>query len=114
MAVRREQIPRVGLPHLAPSPSVARMAHIRFRTTAIPAAAGQDLLTQLLDAGVEVSYLCMAGSCGTCAVRVLAGGEHLEPITATERLRLRSGDGTRRLACQAVCRASGDVVIDQP
>jgi ferredoxin len=90
------------------------MPTVTFRDTVVEAAAGEDVLSLLLDGDADINYLCMSGSCGTCCVRVLAGGEHLEPISAMETHRLRVHDGTRRLACQAVCRGSGDIVVAQP
>jgi len=77
-----------------------------------PAQADRDLLSQLLDAGCEIKYLCMAGSCGTCRVQVLSGGEHLAARTAAEELRLPA-DPQLRLACQAMVLASGDVRVVQ-
>jgi ferredoxin len=90
------------------------MATIRFRDLLVEAEAGRDLLSSLLDAGANMNYICMSGSCGTCAVRVLAGGEHLEPLTPAERSRLLVHDGSRRLSCQAALRGTGDVVVEQP
>jgi ferredoxin len=90
------------------------MATIRFRDVIAQAQPGHDLLSQLLDAGADLNYICMSGSCGTCAVRVLAGAEHLEPLGPAERIRLLVHDGSRRLSCQAVVRGSGDVVVEQP
>jgi len=78
-----------------------------------PAEADRDLLSQLLDAGCEIEYLCMAGSCGTCRVRVLDGAQHLGPRTASEDVRLPD-DPQLRLSCQAVVLGSGDVRVMQP
>lgn len=90
------------------------MATLTYRKITCPIIPGRDILSQLLDAGAEISYICMAGSCGTCAVGVVAGGEHLEPMTQAERSRMLVRDGSRRLACQAVCLGSGDVIVRQP
>ncbi len=90
------------------------MAQIRFRRITAEAVAGRDLLSQLLDAGASMSYICMSGSCGTCAVRILGGGEHLEPLSHAERIKLLVHDGSRRLSCQAVVRGTGDVIVEQP
>jgi ferredoxin len=86
---------------------------IVFRGRRYPALAGQDILGQLLEGGSDILYLCMGGSCGTCEVRVLSGGEHLEPANEAELEHFAGAAGAKRLACQAYCRATGDVVIEQ-
>ncbi len=88
------------------------MAEVVFGAVRAPAIAERDVLSLLLDEGADIAYLCMAGSCGTCRVRVCAGGEHLAPMSDAERYMLRADDG-QRLACQAVVTGSGDVVVDQ-
>jgi ferredoxin len=88
-------------------------ARISYGKRSCPAEADRDLLSQLLDAGGEITYLCMAGSCGTCRVRVLAGGEHLAPRSAAEDQRLPA-DPELRLACQAMVLGTGDVRVVQP
>ncbi len=89
------------------------MAVIRFGKQTIEAEPGRDLLGQLLDAGAPIAYICMSGSCGTCAVKVLAGSEHLSPMTQAERLHLPKSTGCDRLACQAESLGTGDVDVDQ-
>jgi ferredoxin len=86
---------------------------IVFRGERFPARAGQDVLSLLLEGQADIMYLCMAGSCGTCRVRVLAGSEHLEPMDAAERTHFPTSQGEVRLACQARCRGGGDVVVEQ-
>jgi ferredoxin len=86
---------------------------ISYGKMRIPIDTDRDLLTQLLDAGAEISYICMAGSCGTCRVLVHAGAEHLEEMNAAELARLKIKDGSMRLACQTMCRGTGDVVVSQ-
>jgi ferredoxin len=86
------------------------MGVIRYAGQAIPAEAGKDLLMTLLDAGADVQYLCMSGSCGTCRVRITAGGDQLEPLTRAETYHRCSGRD--RLACQAIQRG-GDVGVEQ-
>lgn len=90
------------------------MPTLTFRKTTVDAEAGRDVLSLLLDAGAPIQYLCMGGSCGTCRVRVLAGGEHLAPVDDAERHHLRDRAGDHRLACQAICLGSGDVTVAQP
>ena len=88
------------------------MAQVRFGDVAAEADAGRDVLAVLLDAGAPIAYLCMAGTCGTCRVRVRAGAEHLEPPDRAER-RMLHGRTDERLACQAILTGGGDVVVDQ-
>ncbi len=85
------------------------MAQILYQGQVIAQRPQIDLLGQILEAGGDVPYICMAGSCGTCRVRITAGGEHLAPLTAMEGLHGCSADV--RLACQAVCRGTGDVTV---
>jgi ferredoxin len=64
-----------------------------------------------LDATVPLKFGCCEGRCGTCAVKIMKGSDHLSPKTKQEqetlcRLRLDA----HRLACQ--CALKGDVVID--
>ncbi len=89
------------------------MAEVVFGTVRAPASAGRDLLSLLIDEGADISYLCMAGSCGTCRVRVCSGGQHLAPMTDAERYMLAGAAGDQRLACQALVIGDGDVVVDQ-
>lgn len=76
----------------------------------VDARPGVDLLSQLLDAGGDPPYLCMAGSCRTCRVQVLAGEEALEPREAAEA-HLPLG---QRLTCQARYRGPGTVDLALP
>jgi ferredoxin len=87
---------------------------LRYRDVATPIKAGEDVLTQLLMAGAEIQYLCMGGTCGTCKVRVLSGQQHLQAVVPGERHWFPDTTGEVRLACQAICRGTGDVVVDQP
>lgn len=87
---------------------------LRFGNLCIPQKADQDVLSQLLIAGADIQYLCMGGTCGTCRVRVLQGQEHLGPVEPGERQFFPDTTGELRLACQAMCKGTGDVVVDQP
>ena len=87
---------------------------LQFRDVCIPQKAGEDVLSQLLLAGAPIQYLCMGGSCGTCRVRVLRGQEHLSKVAPGERHWFPDTTGELRLACQAMCKGTGDVVVDQP
>lgn len=85
------------------------MAKITYKDQAIEQQKGRDLLGQLLDAGTDVQYICMSGACGTCKVTVTAGMEHLTAKAGMENMHgCRDGE---RLACQAMCRGTGDIVI---
>ena len=85
---------------------------ILYRGKRYPVKVGEDVLSQLLLAGADIQYLCMGGSCGTCRVTVVRGGEHVDPMDPGERYHIK-GDGPQRLACQMICRATGDVEITQ-
>jgi ferredoxin len=87
---------------------------LRFGDLCIPQKAGEDVLSQLLLAGANIQYLCMGGTCGTCRIRVLQGQESLSPIEPGERHFFPDSTGELRLACQATCMGTGDVVVDQP
>ncbi len=89
------------------------MATVRCDGHAVEAVAGRDLLGLMLDAGVPMQYICMAGSCGTCRVRVLSGGEHLLPMTRSEQRFQPTSRGEVRLACQAIALGTGDIEITQ-
>ena len=87
------------------------MATIIYKNQTIEQQKGRDLLGQLLDAGTDVQYICMSGSCGTCKVTVTVGMEHLTAKAGMENMHgCREGE---RLACQAMCRGTGDIVISQ-
>ncbi len=72
-----------------------------------PLQPGQDLLGAMLDAGMPALYLCMAGSCGRCRVRVGRGLEALAPLNPAERSHGCAGD--QRLACQV--RLAGEAAV---
>ena len=66
------------------------------------------------EAGVSLKADCHKGICGSDPVRILAGQEHLHPITDDERETLEDICGvdpaSHRLACRA--RPTGPVVVD--
>ena len=70
----------------------------------VPVPAGATLLAALQAAGHDWMHACGAkGRCTTCRLQVLAGAEHLTPLTAAE-LRYRAAGRLavgERLACQA-------------
>jgi ferredoxin len=85
---------------------------IVYRGKRYPVRAGEDILSQLLMAGADIQYLCMGGTCGTCRIQIKQGAEHIDPIAPGEKHFIHD-NSPDRLACQAICRASGDVEIDQ-
>ena len=95
------------------SAAAAGAAAIVYRDRRYRIEPGRDVLGLLLDQGAEIQYLCMAGSCGTCRVRVCAGREHLDALSDAELAMLPDSDGGERLACQAIALGSGDVMIEQ-
>jgi ferredoxin-NADP reductase len=72
----------------------------------IEVGSGENLLTALRKAGIDVPSCCEGGICGACEVRWLAG----EPIHR-DRVLSPSRRGTHLLACVAQC-ASDELVID--
>ena len=98
---RKEKSPASGEPAIV------------FESKRYPALVGQDILGLLLERGADIMFLCMGGSCGTCKVQVVAGAEHLEPADDGELEHFSGNPGAARLACQAYCRGTGDVVIEQ-
>jgi 2Fe-2S ferredoxin len=69
---------------------------------------GTTVLQAALDLGVKISHVCGGnGTCSTCRVEVVVGGENLTPINPQE-VAYTLGDG-RRLGCQA--RLEGNVGV---
>ncbi len=91
----------------------ASRPQVRFGATVCPAEPGKDLLGLLLDAQARITYACMSGSCGTCRVRIRAGTADLAPKTDAEHYHCTAAPDDR-LACQAVCLGTGDIVVEQP
>ncbi len=77
-----------------------------------PLQPGQDLLGAMLDAGMPAMYLCMAGSCGRCRLRVSQGLEALAERTSAEDFHGCADD--QRLGCQARLAGEADVRVHQP
>ncbi|TJZ66835.1 2Fe-2S iron-sulfur cluster-binding protein [Chitiniphilus eburneus] len=66
----------------------------------------------LIEMEDHIMFGCKSGNCGTCAVRIVSGGENLSEKTDREhRLFELTGetDPAMRLACQ--CKAYGDAVL---
>ena len=69
---------------------------------------GTTVLQAALDLGVKISHVCGgSGTCSTCRVEVVVGGENLSAINPQE-LAYDMGDG-KRLGCQA--RVKGNCAV---
>lgn len=65
-----------------------------------------------LDPTIELKFGCRQGHCGTCAIKIIAGGNNLSPKTKQENETLhRLKLDAYRLGCQ--CAIKGDVVIEK-
>jgi len=68
---------------------------------------GTSLGQAAMEAGASLPFGCRAGTCGTCVLTVLRGGEGIEPPGFVEEDTLhvtgQMGDG-RRLGCQIILR----------
>jgi ferredoxin, 2Fe-2S len=66
---------------------------------------GTTVLQAALDLGVRISHVCGGnGTCSTCRVEVVVGGENLTAINPQEKA-YDMGDG-KRLGCQARVRGN--------
>ncbi|HWZ84680.1 MAG TPA: 2Fe-2S iron-sulfur cluster-binding protein [Thermoanaerobaculia bacterium] len=71
-------------------------------------AEGTTVLQAALDLGVKISHVCGGnGTCSTCRVEVVVGGDCLSPINQQE-MAYDMGQG-RRLGCQA--RVTGNCAV---
>lgn len=79
--------------------------------------AGTSLLDLARDAGVSIESICSsAGKCGKCRVVIRSGHTLLSEPTASELKLLdekERADG-KRLACQAMIRKPGNIVVEIP
>ena len=89
------------------------MAKVIYEGQSYPAAVGRDLLGTLLDGGAAIQFICMSGACGMCRLRLVQGGEHLQPISNIEKRHYPGGNGAMRLGCQAILLGTGDVEVTQ-
>jgi ferredoxin len=63
------------------------------------------VLQAALDLGVKISHVCGGnGTCSTCRIEVVVGGENLSAINPQEKA-YEMGDG-KRLGCQARVRGN--------
>ncbi|MEO5668562.1 MAG: 2Fe-2S iron-sulfur cluster-binding protein [Bdellovibrionota bacterium] len=84
----------------------------------VPAGTPNSLLELFEDSGVKSPFGCRVGTCGTCVVRVISGGELLEApkqMEADTLERVTEKGSTLRLACRAIVKAgaSGLLVIEK-
>ena len=106
--------PRLPL-DAAPRPLYDRRVHgVSFHPSGlrVEVPAGSTLLDAAVAAELPIARGCGAqGLCARCAVRVLAGAEHLDPESAEEALHKQRNriDPQLRLAC--CTRVRGDVSI---
>ena len=77
----------------------------------LPVAPGANLLEALRAHQIPVSYSCMAGRCGTCRCKVIAG-EVLDSGPALGRP--TGGQDSYVMACQTVLSASCTIEIPEP
>jgi thioredoxin reductase/pSer/pThr/pTyr-binding forkhead associated (FHA) protein/ferredoxin len=117
--------PASSLPAPAPSPQAASASpapvpagtqEVLFQGVGgpFPCRAGQTLCEVAEEHGVKLNAECHAGICGSDPIRILSGGEHLNPLAACEADTLQDLCGLQpgecRLACMA--RARGPVVVE--
>jgi ferredoxin-NADP reductase/predicted pyridoxine 5'-phosphate oxidase superfamily flavin-nucleotide-binding protein len=83
----------------------ARPIHVELRRSGkeIQVAADQSILDAMLEAGIDTPYSCRAGSCKTCATKVLDGQVEHRDSALSEAERQE-----HRLMCPCVSRAQGD------
>ena len=86
------------------SQTVPPLAQVTFmpEDLLVEAPLGTSLQAICDAAGADITFGCRSGSCGTCRVRILAGGEHCSPVLPEERDFLAGLDAPadHRLACQ--------------
>ena len=89
------------------------MAKIFFQSEDLEVDAdnGISLLELSREVECDITFGCQSGTCGTCRIRVLNGGENLSKMGPEER-EFMEGFGahaTERLACQVI--VNGDCVL---
>ena len=79
--VHLERFTAAPIPHRS-----AFQVHLARSGLSLEVVPGQTILDAVLDAGVDCSYACMQGTCGSCEVRVLEGvPEHRDGLLPEER-----------------------------
>ena len=101
----------------APAPAAAGgQPSVMFQSLGkmVPCSKGQTICEAAEHAGIKMDADCHQGVCGMDPVKVISGGENLNPMGGTEKGTLEDlcslEPGPYRLACMA--RISGPVVVD--
>ncbi len=106
--------PIVGRRSMQPAGAASAVVTFRNRGASCPFRAGQTLCDVAEAHGVAMTADCHAGVCGSDPVRIVSGGDHLNPIGGEERATLEDlcavDPETHRLACMA--RPTGPVVVE--
>lgn len=93
---------------IAATPAGTSVVQLELRRSGrqLDVPAHQTLLDAMLESGIDAPFGCLAGQCGTCAVKVLAGQpDHRDSIlTAAER-------EIDRLMCPCVSRATSQLLV---
>jgi tetrachlorobenzoquinone reductase len=70
---------------------------------------GKSILDEVLERGVDASFSCKEGTCGTCEVRVLEGiPDHRDAVLSEQERRTNS---TMMICCSG-CQTGGRLVLD--
>lgn len=78
----------------------------------VSTSAGRSFMEICDEFNTPVLIGCRSASCGTCLVRITAGGDNLSPTSETEAILLSvlaDGDPQARLACQ--CTVHGPISV---
>ena len=106
--------PSVSRPAVVEPSAEALTVTFSNRGQRCPFERGQTICEAAEAGGVEISADCHAGICGSDPVRVVSGGDRLNPMSGAERETLEDicavAPETHRLACMA--RPTGPVVVE--
>ena len=81
----------------------------------IDVAQGESVFAAARSAGVLVPTACNGkGTCGLCRVKVLAGKEHLDPVSAAETRHLGNTYFITKLRLSCQIHPTGDVTVELP
>ncbi|MBX2991990.1 MAG: FHA domain-containing protein [Bacteroidetes bacterium] len=80
----------------------------------VPFDPGQTICTVAENSGIKIVAECHAGICGSDPVRIISGGEHLNPVGEDERGTLEDICGLKPGECRLACMAkpSGAVELE--
>ncbi|MBI4693288.1 MAG: 2Fe-2S iron-sulfur cluster binding domain-containing protein [Gammaproteobacteria bacterium] len=97
---------RIRFERFAPPVSIADeqpiTVELRRSGRTLAVRADQSILEAAIEAGIDAPYDCRVGTCGRCAVQLLAGGADHRDTVLTREDRVRAG-----LFCPCVSRARG-------